>query len=191
MTFIDLAHQRSSVRAFESQKIPSEALERALEAARLAPSACNVQPWHFVVIDEPALREQVAQACRGPAGNFNRFVPQAPLLVAVVQERGDLKTAVGGFLKRRRYSSYDVGMAAEHFCLQAAEDGVGTCMLGWFNERKTKRLLHVPRRLRVALVIAVGFPVKTHVPGKRRKEIGQIVSRNRYTRNTDSPPLSL
>lgn len=180
MTFLDLVKQRYSVRAYDARPVPREALMRAIEAARLAPSASNTQPWHFVVVDEPTVREQVADACRGPAGKFNRFVPQAPTLVVIVQSRGGAKTVVGGLLKRRDYSAYDIGIAAEHFCLQATEDGLGTCILGWFAERRIKRLVAIPRKLRVGLIITVGYPTKMRTPTKRRKSAEEITGWNRF-----------
>lgn len=180
ITFMELVRQRYSVRAYDSRPVPRELLLRSIEAARLAPSASNTQPWQFVVVDEPTLRGKVAEACLGPAGRFNRFVPQAPTLIVIAQSRGDLNTAVGGLLKRRRYSSYDIGMAAEHLCLQATEDGLGTCILGWFAEARIRRLLRIPRRLRIGLIITIGYPTKARTPGKRRRSIQEITSWNHY-----------
>jgi len=97
-----------------------------------------------------------------------------------VVEPGKAVTRLGGWLQGRNYGLIDAGIAAEHFCLQAAEQGLGTCMLGIFNERAVRRLLGVPRGRRVALLIAVGYPEAKQTRPKRRKSLEQIRSYNRY-----------
>lgn len=179
--FIELARKRFSVRAYRSDPVPRELLDRCLEAARLAPSACNSQPWRFVVVDEPTLKEQVAAAARGPLGSFNTFVPQAPVVVAVAAEKGALTAQLGGAIKEKDYARVDLGIATGHFCLQAAEVGLGTCILGWFDEPRVKELLGVPRGLRVELLIAVGYPADgTAAPPKQRHPLEKIRSYNRF-----------
>jgi len=86
----------------------------------------------------------------------------------------------GSFIKRRPFHLIDLGIAAEHFCLQAQEDGLGTCMIGWFNERKVKRILKVPFTRRLHLLIAAGYSDNTRVRTKKRKELSQIISYNEY-----------
>ncbi|MFW5728715.1 MAG: nitroreductase family protein, partial [Spirochaetota bacterium] len=114
--------------------------------------------------------------------------------VVVLEGWGAPHTAPAGLLKGRRYSPYDVGMAAEHFCLQAAHDGLGTCMLGWFDTRRVRRLVGAPPGLRPALVITVGYPRKASAPAKKRKALSEVVSWNRYGTPNDeatSPPGAL
>lgn len=180
MQFLQLAKRRYSVRAYKNEPVPREFLERALEAARLAPSASNSQPWHFVVVDDPEQCAELGAACRGPAGTFNKFAASVSTFVVILESWGAAHTALAGLLKGRRYSPYDVGMAAEHFCLQAAEDGLGTCMLGWFDERRVRRVVGAPRGFRPTLVITVGYPRKDSPPEKKRKVLSEVVSWNRY-----------
>jgi nitroreductase len=98
-----------------------------------------------------------------------------------VAEEKNLKARVGGFLKGRRYSGMDMGIAAEHFCLQAAEMGLGTCMLGWFDEAGVRRVLRVPAGKRIGLVITVGYPAADDAPRARvRKSRDEMRSYNRY-----------
>ena len=149
----------------------------------MAPSACNAQPWRFVVVDDPSLRESVAGHTFGSVVTFNRFAVQAPVLVVVVVEEGRVVPKLGGLLKDTRYSLMDIGIAAEHFCLQAAEQGLGTCMLGWFDERGVRRLLGIPASRRVALVITVGYAADPQAPRQRgRKTIDKIRTYNGYKR---------
>lgn len=182
MRFIDLAKSRTSVRRYDPErKVDRTTLERCLEAARLAPSASNAQPWHFIVVDEPLLKEKVAQKTYSRLISFNRFAVQAPVLAVVVAEEDRVLPRLGGLLKRTRFSLIDIGIASEHFCLQATEEGFGTCMLGWFNEPAIRKLLDIPVTRRIALVITVGYPADLEVPGNRtRKNLEQMSSFNHY-----------
>jgi nitroreductase len=154
--------------------VERDKIERCLEAARLAPSASNAQPWRFVVADDPMLVREIGKAC------YNRFTREAPAFVAVVCEPGDAATRLGGWLAGRDYRLIDLGIAAEHFCLQAAEEGLGTCMLGLFNQRRTKTLLRVPPGRRVQILITLGYPADAQIREKRRKPVSQARSYNRY-----------
>ena len=182
MRFIELVARRKSVRRYDPQRVVErEKLELCLEAARMAPSACNAQPWRFIVVDDPPLRERVARQTFGQLVSFNRFAVQAPALVVIVAEEGRVVPKLGGLLKDTRYSLMDIGIAAEHFCLQAAEEGLGTCMLGWFDEAGIRRLLRIPAARRVALVMTVGYPADPDAPRMRgRKTIDEIRTFNGY-----------
>lgn len=177
--FLALARRRRSVRAYRPDPVPAAVLARCLEAARLAPSSCNGQPWRFVVVDEPALKERVAALTADRWLPLNHFTRQAPVLVVLVMEPTAIAARVGSLVTRRALPWMDVGMAAEHFCLQAAAEGLGTCMLGWFHERAVRRLLGVPARRRVALILTVGFPADAERE-PRRKPIAEIAGWNRY-----------
>ncbi|MDP1623097.1 MAG: nitroreductase family protein [Bacteroidales bacterium] len=181
MKFLDLIQQRQSVRAYDPDRpVAREKLERCIEAVRLAPSACNSQPWKLVVVDEPILKEKVAKAATSKLLGFNHFTRQAPILVAVVREDPNLTSKLGAVLKDKPYTLMDVGIAVEHFCLQATEEGLGTCIMGWFDEEKVKQLLEVPKKKRVELIIALGYPAKEQVRIKIRKTTGEICSYNKY-----------
>jgi len=173
VTFLDLAKKRASTRHFDPRPVGREALERCVEAARLAPSACNSQPWRFVVVDDPALKDRLADALFAGPYSMNRFAKQAGALVAVVAERPGGLTQVGGWLRKTPFYLIDVGIAAEHFILQATEEGLGTCWIGWFDEAAAKRLLGIPARQRVCSCIAVGHPAGP-VKEKTRKETGAM-----------------
>ena len=183
-SFLDLVKLRRSVRRY-SGRVPSrDVLDRCVEAARLAPSACNSQPWTFIVVDEPALREKVARATFNAAVSFNRFVLNAAALVVVVAESSNPTAQVGAWVKNRQFNLLDVGIAVEHFCLEAADEGLGTCILGWFEEKKIKKLLGIPRSKRIGLCIAAGYPEDEDalsVPGeKKRKDSGTMSAYNGY-----------
>ena len=167
-------------RDYSPKAVEREKLDRCAEAARLAPSASNSQPWNFVIVDDGTLREAVARATYDAVLSINRFVLQAPVIVAVVLEPGKLETRAGEIVKHRLFRWTDLGSATEHFCLQAAEEGLGTCILGWFNERRIKRLLDIPPGRRIGLLIAVGHPATPEIRVKMRKSLEEMRSYNRY-----------
>lgn len=180
-SFLKLVKQRQSVRKYTSQPVEPEKLERCLEAAVLAPSASNGQPWRFIVVNEPELVKKVAAETAGPMASFNTFVSQATIIVAIVIEKMKTVTQIGAHLKDREFALLDIGIAAEHFCLQATEEGLGTCMLGWFNERAIKNLLSIPKNKRIGLLITLGYaPEDYPVREKRRKSIDEAVGFNKY-----------
>jgi nitroreductase len=180
MTFLELVKQRKSVRRFLDKPVEREKLLTCLEAARLAPSACNSQPWHFIVVDDKEIKDRLAQSFHGVYA-LNTFSRQAPVIVAVVSERSKFLAAIGGLLRATRYYLVDIGIATEHFVLQAEELGLGTCWMGWFNERAVKSALGIPRDRRVEMLIALGYP-DTGRPARapNREPMESVSSFNRY-----------
>jgi nitroreductase len=174
MRFLNLVRTRQSERRYSSRPVPRDVIERCLEAARLAPSACNSQPWTFVVVDEPVVKARLAGAAFSGLYSMNRFAGAGPVLVAVVTERSKYVARLGGQLRGVQYSLIDIGIACEHFCLQAAEEGVGTCWLGWFNERKVKEVLELPRNARIDVLISMGFPEAETLRDKVRKPLDEM-----------------
>jgi nitroreductase len=177
---LDAIQQRFSVRAYASKPVDQDKIQRCLEAARLAPSACNAQAWTFIVVDDPELKDQLAPCTTGPLIPLNHFTRQAPIHVVFVLEPGKITSRAGGLIKQRDFRWIDIGIAAEHFCLQAAEEGLGTCMLGWFNERKVQQLLHIPESRTVALIITLGYSTSNSARARQRKPLEDVVRSNYY-----------
>ena len=181
MTFLELVSKRQSTRAYDAGRaVEDEKLERCIEAVRLAPSACNAQPWKLVVVTEPDLKNKVADAASAKWLGFNHFTKQASVMVVIVREEPNFTSKLGTALKDKQYTLMDVGIAAEHFCLQAADEGLGTCIMGWFDEPRVKELLGIPAKKRAELIITVGYPAKTEIRKKIRKKKEQICSYNTY-----------
>ncbi|MBI9102874.1 MAG: nitroreductase family protein [Spirochaetales bacterium] len=174
MKFLELANKRGSVRSYSDKKVEEEKIQRCLEAARLTPSACNSQPWEFIVVSESEKRAGLAGFTGLALSKLNSWTHQAPVLVVVVAKKPNLSAGLGAAVKNRPYWLMDVGMAAEHFCLQAAEDGLGTCMLGWFNEKGVKKLLSLKRTDKVVLLITLGYPARDVVKIKKRKSLDEM-----------------
>jgi nitroreductase len=182
MTFLDLVSKRQSTRAYiPDRPVETEKLDRIIDAVRLAPSACNAQPWRLVVVTDPELKNKVADAASAKLLGFNHFTRQAPVIVVIVREDPNLTSKLGTVLKDKPYTLMDVGIAAEHFCLQAADEGLGTCILGWFDESRVKQLLGIPKKKRAELIITLGYPSKQEIRQKIRKSKEQICSYNKYT----------
>ncbi len=182
MTFNELILKRQSDRKYQDKVVSREIINRCLEAARLAPSASNSQPWTFVVIDDPELKNEVAHKTYGPLKSFNKFVPEAPVIIAIVMEKPKLITEAGGRIKKKEFPLIDVGIAAEHFCLAAAEEGLGSCMLGWFDEKSVKKLINVPKQKNIPLLITLGYtPDGYRTRKKIRKEFEKVVKYNSYS----------
>lgn len=179
-SFLKLVQRRRSIRSYRPDGIDRDMLLRCLEAARLAPSACNSQPWTFIIIDDPVIKDRVASLTSDGVLPLNHFTRQAPVLVAVVVEKPKLSARFGGAVKRRPLPWIDLGIAVEHFCLQATAEGLGTCILGWFKELAIKTLLGVPGNKRIGLLMTVGYPKTLKGPVNNRKEIVTITRHNHY-----------
>jgi len=177
---LDLIHHRQSQRTYTDQPVEKEKLLNCIEAARLAPSANNSQPWKFIIIDDPGLKNAVAELTTSGMIPMNHFTKQAPVHVAIVREKTNLTTSVGRVLKDKNYPLIDIGITTAHFCLQAIAEGLSTCIIGWFDEKKIKELLNIPKSLRLELLILVGYPPTNEIRKKNRNETPEILSFNRY-----------
>ena len=161
-SFLELVKHRQSARKYTEKPVPRENILKCIEAARLAPSASNSQPWKFIIVDEPDLKDQIAKLTYDKVIKFNKFADKAPAIVVITLEKAKTITRLGRAIKKKEWPLIDIGIAAEHFCLQADQMGLGTCMIGWFYEKKAKELLHVPEERSIALMISVGYPPENY-----------------------------
>ena len=181
MDFKSLVLLRQSDRSYLDKPIASVILDRILESARLAPSACNAQPWHIIVVNDPELKNQIADATSDKILGMNHFTKQAPVHLVLIEELANFTSNFGSIVKRKHFPLIDIGIIAEHICLATASEGLGSCMIGWFDENKVKKLLDIPKSKRVQLIITLGYPAK-ETRTKVRKPMGEIVSYNGYGR---------
>ena len=173
MDFLEIAKTRQSCRSYdETRPVEPEKLNAVLEAGRLAPSACNGQPYLFTVCRGETAKE-VAMATRGMG--MNKFAVQAPVMI-VISEKPYVKTAaMGARVKNNDYRSIDIGIAAAYLTAEAAAQGLGSCLLGWLDDEKIRKLcgLDAPVRLVITLGYAKeGDPLRP----KHRKDISELVS---------------
>lgn len=182
MDFSDLLTTRQSVRKYLKDKpVEKEKIQKLIEAVRLAPSASNSQPWKLIIVDEPELVNKIANATYSQLVSFNKFATQAPVLAVLTIEKPKLVTQIGGKIKDREFPLIDIGIAAQNFCLQATELGLGTCMLGWFDESAIQKYLDIPTHKRIGLIITVGYaPENYPLRDKIRKDSDTMSSYNKY-----------
>ena len=176
---LELITSRQSDRKYIDRPVEKEKLDRIIEAGRMAPSACNAQPWKFIVVTEPELIGKIADAASAKLIGMNTFVAQAPVLLIVVRENPNFSSKVGGTIKNKDYSLIDIGIASENICLQAEAEGLGSCMIGWFDEKSLKKYLGIPRSKRVELIITLGYSISNQRE-KKRKPAEMTVSFNKY-----------
>ena len=135
MDIYDLIEKRQSDRAYDSSRtVEPEKIERIVSAVRLAPSACNSQPWHLIVVDDPEKVKVVAKAMNSMG--LNKFATEAPCHILIVQESPNFTARIGGWIKNKHYPLIDCGIAASYLTLAATQEGLGSCIMGWFDEKK-------------------------------------------------------
>ena len=172
MNFMEIANVRQSCRAYDETKpVEREKLDAILEAARLSPSACNGQPYHFTVCTGDTARE-AAKATQGMG--MNKFASQAPILIVVSEQPYVKSAALGAKVKNNDYRSIDIGIAAAYLTAEAAAQGLGTCILGWFDDSKLRALCGLDMPVR--LVITLGYPKDDTLRPKKRKDISELVT---------------
>ena len=172
MNFMEIALQRQSCRSYDpARAVEEEKLNAVLEAARLAPSACNGQPYHFTVCrGETAVEVDKATAGLG----MNKFATQAPVLIVVSEKPYVKSAAMGAKVKNNDYRSMDIGIAVAYLTAEAAAQGLGTCILGWLDDDKIRKLCNLDQPVR--LVITVGYPKDETVRPKKRKDLAELVT---------------
>ena len=180
MDFSQLMLTRQSCRDFDGREVDRELLVRCIEAGRMAPSAMNSQPWHFVAVDHPELKKDVVKCLTGGVATFIRFVKDAGAFLVLVEEPAGLPIATVELMRNQDFEQVDMGFAASYICLQAADLGLSSCVLGFFSEKKLKKLLGVPDKKRIRLVIALGYSKTGEIRKKQRKDPDEIASFNQY-----------
>ena len=174
MDFLTIANHRQSCRSYdENRPVEQEKLDAILEAVRLAPSACNGQPYHLTVCQGDSAKE-VAKATMGMG--MNKFAMQAPVLIVISEMPYVKSAALGAKLKKNDYRSIDIGIAAAYLTAEATAQGLGTCILGWLDDDKLRTIcgLEFPARL----VIPLGYPKENDkLRSKKRKALDELVTR--------------
>ena len=173
MNFMQIAKARQSCRSYDPTKaVEPEKLEAVLEAVRLAPSACNGQPYHLTVCTGETAKA-VAASTMGMG--MNKFADQAPVLI-VISEKPYVKTAaLGAKLKGIDYRSIDIGIAAAYLTAEATAQGLGSCILGWVDDAKARKACGIDAH--VHLVITLGYPLEDKQRPKKRKDMEELVTR--------------
>ena len=170
MEFTKVISDRKSIRKYDTAKpVPEDVLNRVLDAGRLAPSACNIQPSHFIVIKDPAVKEKLKEA-------YPRewFWTAPVIIVGCVDVKSAYKRKDG-----KDFSEVDITIAIDHLILAAENEGLGTCWIGAFDNAKSREILNVPEHVNIVAMTPIGYPAES--PSARtRKRLGEIVHKDRW-----------
>ncbi|MCK4537549.1 MAG: nitroreductase family protein [Candidatus Krumholzibacteria bacterium] len=156
----DLFKRRRSIRKYRNDPVSREDILKCVEAARLAPTACNTQSCRFFIA-EGDLKNRIVDECLGDYPVPNGWAREAPVIAVVATVRNILTHTIGGGLRKIKYEELDAGIAGEHFVMQATELGLGTCWIGWFRKKRLKKLLNLPTGWNVQSLIVVGYSAET------------------------------
>ena len=173
MNFTEIAENRQSCRSYDpTRAVEGEKLNAILEAARLSPSACNGQPYHVTVCRGEAAKE-AAKATQGMG--LNKFATDAPVLLVISERPYVASAALGARVKGNDYRSIDIGILAAYITAEATAQGLGTCILGWLDDKKLRELCHLSAPVR--LVITLGYAKEGDpLRAKKRKDLADLVN---------------
>lgn len=172
MNFLEIAKTRQSCRSYDEARIVErEKLDAILEAVRLAPSACNGQPYKLTVCKGDTAKE-VAKATMGLG--MNKFSAQAPVLIVISEMPYVKSAAMGAKIKNNDYRSIDIGIAAAYLTAEATAQGLSTCILGWLDDDKIRKICGLEYPVR--LVITLGYAKDETIRPKKRKELDELVT---------------
>lgn len=172
--FINLVRQRTSCRSYEPEPVPRKHLELMLEAARLAPSACNKQPWRFAVVEEESIRMRLVNEAF-LVGIPMKWAENAGAIIALGMEKSTVTHKIAPKVSGVEYPLLDLGIAGEHLVLQAEELGLGTCWIGWIRPKEVRKIIGWPRSIEPVSLITVGWPVSADRKTRPRLDADQIV----------------
>lgn len=173
MNFTEIAMNRQSCRSYDPNRpVEPEKLKAVLEAAQLAPSACNGQPYHLTLCRGEKARE-AARACMGMG--MNRFADKAPVMIVISEDAYPKTAAFGAKVTGNDYRSMDIGILAAYLTAEAAAQGLGSCILGWFDDARLRQLCGVQHPVRLA--ITLGYPsAEDKLRTKKRKSLDTLVT---------------
>ncbi|MBQ1955357.1 MAG: nitroreductase family protein [Clostridia bacterium] len=173
MNFTEIAENRQSCRSYDpARQVEKEKLDRILETARLSPSACNGQPYHITVC-RGEIAKKVAKSTQGMG--LNKFAVDAPILLVISEKPYVATAALGAKVKGNDYRSIDIGILSAYITAEAAVLGLGSCILGWFDESEIRSVCGLDGTVR--LVITIGYAKEgDKLRAKKRKDMGELVS---------------
>ena len=176
MNFNKLASDRQSCRNYSSTPVEKEKIMKMIESAALSPSACNSQPWHFVVVEEKNQVEKMPSLLQ--FGSLNKFTNNVPAYIVICETKAKLLAAAT--CDSQYYAQMDIGLTTAHLILSAQSQGLATCIMGAFKEDSLMQLLSIPTDAKIRLVLAVGYTQEHTIRPKSRKPLTNICSFNQW-----------
>lgn len=183
---MSLVEGRKSIRRFSPRLVKRESLNFCLEAARLAPSAENAQPWRFLVIDDPQIKQRFAAEAFSGIYKVSAFAASAPVLVLILARLNLVTHHLGRQIQDIHFHYIDIGIAGEHIVLQAEELGIGSCWMGWFSARKTRKFFKIPAKYKIIAMLAMGYYEKKPSRERKRKDLDEIVFYNAIGKGSET-----
>ncbi len=174
MKFDQILRRRRSTRSFDSRPVTGKDVKSIVEAARVAPSACNSQTWRFVTVTRREIIRKICYEAMRPVIP-NKWLEQAPLVFVGCSQLDVIANRIGSGVTGIEYYQIDLGIAMEHMVLKATELGLGTCWIGWFDESTLKKILEIPNKIKVSALLAVGYPKDESSKKRKRKPLEKIV----------------
>ena len=173
MDVLEAIKGRRSIRAFKSQAVSTEIVERLIDAARWAPSAGNIQPWEFIIVKNPEIKRNLAKAALNQS-----FIEEAPVVIVVCAD--EIRSSQGyGVRGKTLYCIQDTAAATQNIHLAAYSLGLGTCWVGAFNEEEARKILEIPEGVRPVAIIPVGYPAEKP-PARNRRPLNQIIHYEKF-----------
>jgi len=172
--FQQLVQNRRSIRKYLEKPVEREKVLSCLEAARMAPSADHVQPWRFLVLDDPELKKNFSDEVFSGIYSSTKFAAKAPVIIVMLAKLDVVANRIGKQIQGIHFYFIDMGIAGEHIVLQAEELGLGTCWIGWFSTRKTRKLLNIPRKYKIVSLMSMGYYEERPLKAKKRKTLEEI-----------------
>ena len=169
--FFELVNKRESCRNYSGEKVERELIEKCIDCAHLSPSACNSQPWSFVMVDGEKAKE-VAKCTQ--KGGFNKFTDECPAFIVISESEATLSSRLTEMVSKQHFAQIDIGLVTAHICYAATEQGLSTCILGLFDENELKKLLNIEKNKKIRLVIAIGYAKDDSLRPKKRKDLKDI-----------------
>lgn len=180
MDIFEVFDKRYSCRRYTDQKVDIELIDKIIDAARRAPSACNSQPWHFVAVTDPEKVEKIAKATQKGGIGINKFADKVPAFIVIVRENPSVLNRVAKLVSAHDYVPNDIGIASVTMTYAATALGLGSCIMGWFDDKKVCEILNIPKGREPKLIISLGYPDgEGRNPNKR--DLDDVRSYNTYS----------
>jgi len=170
----ELIKSRRSIRKYSDKKVSREKILRCIEAARLAPSAENVQPWRFIAIDDVETIKKFSTQAFSNIYFPTKFAGNAPVIIVILAKLDVLTNRIGKQIQGIHYYLIDIGIAGEHLVLQAQELGLATCWIGWFHSKKVRKFLKIPKSFKIVSLLSLGYPAEQKTEVTKRLPLEKI-----------------
>ena len=179
-TIIEIIHKRRSVRNYKDKPVDRETISSIINAGRLSPSACNAQPWRFIAVTEKALIKQIVREGLGGVVP-NQWAASSPVIIVGCAHLNILTHRIAETAKGIQYHQIDLGISMEHMVLRATEMDLGTCWIGWFKEKKIKKILHIPKGWKIIALLTLGYPQEVSAVQTPRLNLDEILFFNKFS----------